>query len=152
MCDGFCSWCRCRLVIIVSPIDSSIRVGIRSSLILFVWHLGHNVFPFHLYVQFDVAHDHAVVTSNVDVVHFGLRYTVWAFPRPIPPSFLWNMAFMILYFFMLPILPRYCLFRFSIRKQICLLRFNGVCSFPYLRIAVSYRVVVGFPKVSPTSL
>ena len=25
-----------------------------------------NVFPFHLYVQFDVAHNHFVVTSNVD--------------------------------------------------------------------------------------
>ena len=33
------SWCRCRLVLVVSRIGFSIPVGIRSSLILFVWHL-----------------------------------------------------------------------------------------------------------------
>ena len=27
-----------------------------------------NLFPFHLYVQFDVAHKQSVVTSNVDLV------------------------------------------------------------------------------------
>ena len=35
----FHSWCRCRLVPVVSQIRFSIRVGIRSSLILFVRHL-----------------------------------------------------------------------------------------------------------------
>ena len=64
---------RCRLVLVVSRIGFSIRDGIRSSLILFVWHLllvtsWSSMFPFHLYVQFDVAHNHSVVTSNVDLV------------------------------------------------------------------------------------
>ena len=35
----FRSWWRYHQVIVVSRIDFSIRVGIRSSLILFVWHL-----------------------------------------------------------------------------------------------------------------
>ena len=38
-----------------------------------VWHLllvasWSSMFPFHLYVQFDVAHNQSVVTSNVDLV------------------------------------------------------------------------------------
>ena len=32
------------------------------------WPLGHHFFSFHLYVQFDVAHNHSVVTFNVDLV------------------------------------------------------------------------------------
>ena len=63
--------------------------------------LRHQCFPFHLYVQFDVAINHFVVTSNVDmvddcnvcddvwpvcydVVNIGLRYTVYAFQCPFP--------------------------------------------------------------------
>ena len=49
----------------MSQIDFSVRVGIRSSLILFVWHQG---FSFHVYVQFDVAHNQSAITSNVDIV------------------------------------------------------------------------------------
>ena len=30
--------------------------------------LGHQCFPFHLYVQFDVVHNQSVVTTNVDLV------------------------------------------------------------------------------------
>ena len=30
--------------------------------------LGHQCFPFHLYVLFDVAHNQSVVTTNVDLV------------------------------------------------------------------------------------
>ena len=67
------SWCRCRLFRVVSRIGFSIRVGIRSSFILFVWYLflvasWSSIFPFHLYIQFDVAHKHSVVTSNVDLI------------------------------------------------------------------------------------
>jgi len=51
----------------------SVRVVIRSSLILFVWHLllvasWSSIVSFHFYVQFDVAHIHSVVTSNDDLV------------------------------------------------------------------------------------
>ena len=53
------SWCRCRLFRVVSRIGFSIRVGIRSSFILFVWYLflvasWSSIFPFHLYIQFDL--------------------------------------------------------------------------------------------------
>ena len=63
------------------------------------------LFYFDLNVQFYVAHNHSVVTFNVDlvddcyvcddvwhvcqdVVNVGLRYSVWAFPCPSPPCFL----------------------------------------------------------------
>ena len=52
----------------------SIRVGIRYSLILFVlylysqWPFDHQCFPFYLYVQFGVDHNHTVVTSDVDLI------------------------------------------------------------------------------------
>ena len=42
----------------------------QSSLILFVWPLGHQYFPFHLYVQFDIAHSNSVVTSNAGLVDY----------------------------------------------------------------------------------
>ena len=29
--------------------------------------IDYHLFPFHLYVQFDIAHNHSVVTSNVDM-------------------------------------------------------------------------------------
>ena len=59
---------------IVSRIGFSIRVGIQSSLILFLRHLLSvaslsSIFSFPpLYVQFDVNIDHYVVISNVDLV------------------------------------------------------------------------------------
>ena len=68
---------------------------------LYVWPLGHQCFPFYLYVQFVVAHNQSVV-DVVDechvcddvwpvcygVVNFGLRSIIWAFPRTSPPCFL----------------------------------------------------------------
>ena len=50
------------------------------------WPLGHQLFPFHLHVQLNVAHNHSVVTSMLTCSQFPS--TVWAFPRPSPPCFL----------------------------------------------------------------
>ena len=81
------------------------RIVISSSFILFVWYiyywwpLGLQFISFHNFVQFGVAHNDSVVTSNVelvvdcyicdeawsvcyDIFNFGRPYTVWAFPRP----------------------------------------------------------------------
>ena len=77
----------------------SLILSMSSSYCSVAYPLAHN--SFH-YVQFDVALSHSVVTSNVDlvddryvyddiwpvcydVVNSGLRYPVWAFPRPSPP-------------------------------------------------------------------
>ena len=69
----FRSWCRCYLVLVVSRIGFSVRLGIRSSVVLFVWYVflvasGSLLFHFHLYVQFNVARNHSVATSNVNLV------------------------------------------------------------------------------------
>ena len=77
---------RCRVEYYILCISPS--VGLRLG-------CGLSFFPFHLYVQFDVAHNQSVVTSNValvddcyvcgdvwpvclDLVNVGLRYIVWA--------------------------------------------------------------------------
>ena len=39
------------------------KVGIRMA-----FTLGHQLFLFHIYVQFDVVHNQFVITSNVDLV------------------------------------------------------------------------------------
>ena len=55
----------------MSRIGFAVQVGIRFS---FMWHLllvvsWSSIFiHFHVYVQFDVAHNHYVVTSYVDLV------------------------------------------------------------------------------------
>ena len=54
-------------------IDFSIRVVIQSCLpyvccIYSWWPLGHQLFSFHLFILFDVAHNHYVVASNVDLL------------------------------------------------------------------------------------
>ena len=59
----------------------SILAGIRTSLIIFVWHLllvtsWSSILPFHIYGQFAVAHNQSVVTSNVDLVD-DCRYSKW---------------------------------------------------------------------------
>ena len=86
----------------LNRIGFSIRGDIRSC---FVMSYQSVSFPFHLYVQFDVAHNHSVVTSNVglvydcyvcdyvwpvcwDVGNFGFRYTDLSFSCPSPPCFL----------------------------------------------------------------
>ena len=58
VCDGFAHGVE------LSRIGFSIRVEMQSSLILFVWPLSHQCFPFHLYVLFDIIHSHSVVTFN----------------------------------------------------------------------------------------
>ena len=55
----------------MTNIGFSVRIGIRSSLIQFVWHLllvasWSSILSSYLYVQFDVAHNQSVATSNVD--------------------------------------------------------------------------------------
>ena len=66
------------LSLTVSMLSSSCSVSNRflslmSSLILFVWRLllaasWSSLFSFQVYIQFDVAHNHSVVTSNVVLV------------------------------------------------------------------------------------
>ena len=71
----------CLMYVMVSPMVSISygsccvfnQVGIRSSLIIFVWHIflvdsWSSIFFLHLYVQFDVAHNQSVFTSKVDLV------------------------------------------------------------------------------------
>ena len=74
-------------------------VSILSDLFVINWFLSTST------SSFDVAHNHSVVTSNIDLVNncyvcddiwpifldvdiFGLRYTILAFPCPSPPCFL----------------------------------------------------------------
>ena len=54
----------------MSRIGFSIRFGIPIFFdpIRVASTLGHNICPFYLYAHFDVAHNQAVVTSNVDLV------------------------------------------------------------------------------------
>ena len=55
---------------LASDCQLSIPVGIRSRIscgIYCVWPLGHQCFPPHLYVEFDVTHSHHVATFNLDL-------------------------------------------------------------------------------------
>ena len=127
--------------------------------------LGRHFFPFHLYVQFDVAHNQSVVTSSVDlvddcyvsndawpvcweVVSFGLRCTVSAFPHPSPACFLLEHG---IHDFVLscccPFYQGVAFFLSQSEPKFARCRFHRICSFPYLSIEVShhYRVVVRFP-------
>ena len=116
------SWCRCHLVLVVSWIGFSIRVRIWSLIQLFV--------PFHLYVQFDVAHNHFVVTSSVDwYVWWCLasllgcskvwsslhRLGIYTSISSLLSSGTWYSWFCTL--LLLPILPWCHLFRFSIQAH-----------------------------------
>ena len=106
------------------------------------------IFPLLLYVQFDDTHNHSVVSFNVDLVddcyvcddvwpicwdvfNFGLRFTVWAFPRPSPPYFLLKHG---IHDFVLSRCCPFCQgvasFVSQFEPKCARCRFHRVCSFP----------------------
>ena len=158
------SWRLCRLVCVLSRIAFSVRVGIKSSLILFVWHLilvaslvincCLSTSTSNLMLLIAILWSLPVLTwlmTVSSVTMFGLFLRMLSnsfFVTPfglfyvhLLPAFFWNMVFMSLYF--LDVAHSTKVSPLSFLNSIPYL----VSSFPYLSIEVShlYRVVVRFP-------